>query len=38
METTDLQDIEKFQSATDMISKVFVKCLEFVGAAEVENR
>jgi hypothetical protein len=38
METTDPEDTEKFQLATDMISKVLVKCLEFVGATEDENR
>jgi hypothetical protein len=32
--TTDPEDTEKFQSTTDMISKVLVKCLEFVGAVE----
>jgi hypothetical protein len=38
METTDSEDADKFQSTTDMLSKVLVKCVEFFGALEDENR
>ena len=38
METTQPEDAEKFQLAIDMISKVLVKCLDVVVAAEDENR
>ena len=37
MVITDPEDAEKFQSTTDMISKLLVKWLELVGAVEGAN-
>jgi hypothetical protein len=34
MERTDPEDTEKFQLTINMISKMFLKCLELVGAVK----